>query len=296
MRLSDAETERRMLAAALATVSNAGLTVSLDHISFEDVIRDAGVSRSSAYRRWPHKDLFFSDLIRELARSPTPSIVEDEVKLISEVVAGRLEWLETPELRQSLAMELFRQLPVLDFETLYTSPEWRTYLGLHATFMSLSDGQLRDQVQHALADSERARIVQVARAWEHMAALFGYRLRPELGATFENLATVLSATLRGLVIMALSLPDVASHRAKAQPFGSAAASDWSLPALGMAGLASAFLEPDPAASWDADRINAVRRSLSQPALGRASRNHGGAPASKTGAGSDIAAIQADSAR
>jgi hypothetical protein len=29
-----------------------------EHISFEDVIREADVSRSSAYRRWPHKDLF----------------------------------------------------------------------------------------------------------------------------------------------------------------------------------------------------------------------------------------------
>ena len=33
------------------------------------VIRDADVSRSSAYRRWPYKDLFFSDLLRELAKA-----------------------------------------------------------------------------------------------------------------------------------------------------------------------------------------------------------------------------------
>jgi len=27
------------------------------------VIRDADVSRSAVYRRWPFKDLFFSDLV-----------------------------------------------------------------------------------------------------------------------------------------------------------------------------------------------------------------------------------------
>ncbi len=39
-----------------------------------------------------------------------------------------------------------------------------------------------------------------------MSSLFGYRLRPGSGVTFETLATLLSATLRGLIVMALSTP------------------------------------------------------------------------------------------
>ena len=102
-RLSDQETERRMLAAAAAMVQRTGLTVSLDHISFEDVIRDADVARSAVYRRWPYKDLFFSDLVKELAREAIPpALLDDEYELIRRVVAGHLDWLETPELRASL--------------------------------------------------------------------------------------------------------------------------------------------------------------------------------------------------
>ena len=71
-RLSDRETEQRMLRAAVAMVQRTGLTVSLDHISLEDVIRDAGVSRSAVYRRWPYKDLFFSDLVKQLAQGRHP--------------------------------------------------------------------------------------------------------------------------------------------------------------------------------------------------------------------------------
>jgi AcrR family transcriptional regulator len=71
-----------MLRAAMAMVNRTGLTVSLDHISFEDVIRDADVSRSAVYRRWPFKDLFFSDLVKELAANATPTIVADELELI----------------------------------------------------------------------------------------------------------------------------------------------------------------------------------------------------------------------
>jgi len=260
-RLSDQETEQRMLRAAVAMVSRTGLTVSLDHISFEDIIRDAGVSRSAVYRRWPYKDLFFSDLVRQLAKDATPAIVEDEMELMRQIAASRPDWLETPELRRRLLLELFRQLSLLDFQAMLGSPGWRTYLALHATFMSLADGDLRDQVQAALNQSEQAHNARIAQAWRQLTALFGYRLRPESGITFEALATLLSATMRGLVVMALSAPDVAGQRIEARPFGADARGQWSLPALGLAGLASAFLEPDPAVEWDAGRIAAVRQAL-----------------------------------
>ncbi|MGO8895664.1 MAG: TetR/AcrR family transcriptional regulator [Streptosporangiaceae bacterium] len=260
-RRSDRETEERMLQAAVAMVHRTGLTVSLDHISLEEVIRDADVSRSAVYRRWPYKDLFFSDLVKELARNATPTIVNDELKLMRQVVAEYQDLLQTPEGRRGLVIELFRRLSLLDFETMYHSPGWRTYIALHATFLSLADGALRDQVQTALAESEHAHNVRIARVWQQLTAIFGYRLRPEVGVTFESLATLLSATLRGLIIMALSTPGIAGQRVEASPFGAAGQDEWSLPAIGLAGLAFACVEPDPGIRWDDDRLASVRRAL-----------------------------------
>jgi AcrR family transcriptional regulator len=250
-----------MLQAAVAMVSRTGLTVSLEHISFEDVIRDAGVSRSAVYRRWPYKDLFFSDLVKELAQKATPTIVSEELSLIKRVAAERMDWLETPELRQRLVVELLRRLSVLDFQTLYGSPEWLTYLALHATFLSIADEDLRDQVQAALAQSEHDHIARVASAWERLTGLIGYRLRPELGATFETAATLVDSAMRGLVITALSVPELATYRAPARPLGAASTDEWSLPGLALASIALAFLEPDPAVEWDAERIARVRRAM-----------------------------------
>jgi AcrR family transcriptional regulator len=261
-RLSDHETEQRVLHAAMALVNRTGLTVSLDHLSFEDLIRDAHVARSAVYRRWPYKDLFFSDLVKELAKNATPTIVDDEVALMRQVVAEHLDWVDTPQLRQALVVELFRQLALLDFQTMYGSTGWRTYIALHATVMSLAEGDLRDQVQVALSQTEQAHTARVAKAWEQLVGLFGYRLRPELGATFETMATLLSATMRGLIVMALSTPDIAAHRVQASPFGAAGKDEWSLAAIGLASIAVAFLEPDPAIEWDDQRLAGVRQALS----------------------------------
>lgn len=262
-RLSDAETEQRMLRAALAMVHSTGLTVSLDHISFEDVIRDADVSRSSAYRRWPYKDLFFSDLVRELAKDANPAgILDDEIALVQRVVAEHPDWPTTPTARRQLVAELFRRLAVLDFESLYRSPRWRTYLALQATFLSLAAGELRDQVRAALADSEREHTVRVAGAWQYLVSLLGYRLRPDLGATFETLATLLDAEMRGLVLLALANDGIVTHRSPASPFGAGGVREWSLPALGLGSIAEAFLEPDPDVHWDTGRIASVRQALS----------------------------------
>jgi len=260
-RLSDQETEQRMLRAAVRMVSTAGLTVSLDHISLEDVIREACVSRSTVYRRWQHKDLFFSDLIKELARTATPTILAEEVALIREIFAARADWLDSAALRQGLVAELFRRLSLLDFRMLSGSAEWRTYVALHATFMSLADDELRAQVQASLAESEREHLSRVAGAWEQLAGLLGYRLRPELAATFTDLAALLNATMRGLVIMAQSMPELGQPRAATPPLAIGASADWSLPALGLASVAWGFIEPDPEVEWSQERIVLVKQAL-----------------------------------
>jgi hypothetical protein len=86
--------------------------------------------------------------------------------------------------------------------------------------------------------------------------------------TFETLATLVNATMQGLVMTALTVPDIAAHRTIAQPFGTPEAGEWSLPALGLGAIAAAFLEPDPDFTWDANRAAATREALTSPHLAR----------------------------
>ena len=233
----------------------------LDHVSLEDLIREAGVSRSAVYRRWPYKDLFFADLVKELARSAVPSIVDDEVAAIQRVLAEHLDWLDSPEGRAALVAELVRQLAWVDFETLSGSARWCTYLALNAAFGGIADEDTRQEVQSALAEAEPAHNGSVANAWKLLTGLLGYRLRPEVAADFETLAALLTAAMRGMVIMALSDPAIATRRLLAAPLGAAGPAEWSLPALALASIASGLLEPDPDLDWNAERIAAVREAL-----------------------------------
>lgn len=267
-RITDEETERRMLRTALDMVHSSGLTVSLEHISLEDVIRDAGVSRSAVYRRWPYKDLFFSDLLKELAGGASPAIAggnPQAVEAVSRVILDHLDWLRTPGLRRALAAEVLRHGALDEFETFHASAHWRTYFALHATFLSLPDGDLRGEVQAALIGSEQALISGVARAYEHATSLIGLRLRPELGVTFETIASLASAIIRGLVLMAPANPGIVAQRVRANPFGAPEPAEWSQPALGMASVALSFLEPDPTIDFNDERLAAVRAALTSGA-------------------------------
>ena len=158
-----------------------------------------------------------------------------------------------------------------DFEIMFGSIEWRTYLALHSTFLSVADDDLRQFLQIALAYSDRDFIARIARGWSQLAGILGYRLRAELDASFETVATLASATLRGLVIMALSTPDIATRRLRARPLCDSKAADWSLAGLTAASIADTFLEPDPDIDWTPERLAAVRKSLEQLAFEPAGR-------------------------
>lgn len=259
-RISDTETEERMLATAVEMINETGLTVSLEHLRLEDVIRAAGVARSAVYRRWPYKDLFFADLLRELARgTDAATIGELESKRgIAQAAAERVDLVETPEGRERLGAELIRG--ARDFETLRRSSAWRTYLALHATFLSLEEGPLRDDVKMILEESEAGFVRRISESYRELCELLGYRIRPETGVTFEQMAAMASAALRGMALMEPTIPMIEEARVRSAAFGGEEA-EWSLPALAGGAVILTFLETDPDTVWDEARIERVKREL-----------------------------------
>ncbi|MFD7070890.1 TetR/AcrR family transcriptional regulator [Streptomyces sp. NPDC059913] len=263
-RLTDVETARRTLDAALAMIERTGLTVSLDHLSFEDVIREAGVARAAVYRRWPHKGLFFSDLLKEVARhAPAAAGADGQAgeEAVRRLAGERIDQFATAQGRHDLCVELLRTGALRDFDAMHASTRWRSYIALHATFLSLADGELQREVQTALAAAERELNDRIAQSYQRLAALFGLRLRPHLHTSFDALVTQLSATMRGFVLTAPARPDLAQRQQRPGVLGTTGTAEWSPPALGIVATALAYLEPDPTVKWDAQRLAEVGQAL-----------------------------------
>ena len=66
-RIDDDEVRARMLKVAADYIQQEGLTVSLEHLSYELIIQAAAVPRSAAYRLWRRKEDFFEELLQEVA-------------------------------------------------------------------------------------------------------------------------------------------------------------------------------------------------------------------------------------
>jgi hypothetical protein len=99
--------------------------------------------------------------LKELARAAAPAATVQpgafEASLTKAVAAHR-DTLASPQGRHELLVELLRESAVKGFEAVRAAPEWRTYLALHATVMSLPDGELRDEIRAVLATSSGQRV------------------------------------------------------------------------------------------------------------------------------------------
>lgn len=258
-RLTDAQTAEAMLETALRELTRTGLTVSLDHIRLEDIIREAGVARSAVYRRWPHKDQFLGDLLLELARSATPRhspSLTAALELIRGTLLDKLDELRDPTRRLQIAVEVLRDTAETDFRHIYRSSQWRTYLALTVTFISLPAGQLHDKVAEALATTEAGFTAGITAGYRLIADLLGLRLRHG-SVDFEVIAQLVNGMMRGLVVKAMAVPELAERRVTGDLFG--VDGEWSLPALGLSGIVTSFLEPD--GEWDDAQLRSLRKLL-----------------------------------
>lgn len=279
-RLSDEETAQRMLDTAIERVNRDGLPVSFDALRFEEVIADAAVARSAAYRRWPTKQHFYADLLLHLAGFAHPVVGAFDARTIEVSIRGVLEHasqLGSPAGRRAVVIEMMRVGALQNFETLITTRSWSVYVTLLATLGSLPDNDFRAELQDALRGSEEHFVVKMAEFYEVILQVVGYRIRPELhGIDAKTVAQLGAAIVEGLTLGNSADPEIGNERLLLDPFHTGKTADWSLPSLGFASIALTMIEPDPGSDgqWsetDIDERTAIlhgfKASLGSPTSG-----------------------------
>ncbi|MFT3875241.1 MAG: TetR/AcrR family transcriptional regulator [Propioniciclava sp.] len=251
--MNDRQTEQRMLQAAITLVQERGLSTGLESIAFDEVIREAGVSRTSAYRRWPTRDRFYGDVLVELARGATLPAPEMSTALLD---AQAVRAVESPQAHRDLVVELLRVSIQADYAVASTSPQWRTYRLLLASYEGIADDEVRTAVAQALAQTERRALELRARVYAEFSALLGYRLVAPLAGPdgFEFMSRAAGATMRGvLALIALGDAGVSAPRAM-HAFGASAVAEWSPAVYMVTAAVLSYIEPDPGVVWDQRRI------------------------------------------
>ena len=251
----------RVLGTALDRIRADGLTVGLDHVSFEDVIAASGVSRATAYRIWPTKSDFLADVI-VAAVEATHLVGEgrDDFARLAEMLDTASAGLLDPAKRRTFIVEALRVSIEWEVDRLVRSGEWTTYLALTATAHGLPPGRVRDEVTAALRAMDLSFTTHRARVYEAIARMAGYRLVPPLAGMegFLVLSEATGAQMTGFVIKAKARPDVTTRTRDLAMFGQLAPVPWTVPALSLVGTILSFLEDDPAMAWDEARVAEVR--------------------------------------
>lgn len=207
-RLSAAELRAQVLGTARGMVEDAGgLTVSLAHLSLEEIIRAAGVPRSSVFREWATREDFYLDLMVELTSDEGAGAVFDQATLDTAfiVLDSMAERLRDPAERYPVAREMIRRAVGRNMEAVTLSPAWRTVASMTAMLSSL-DGPGQQLVAGAIRRVEGRQLAGLVAFFNGVLPRVGLRMRP--GFTVEQLAVCGSSVISGMVRRAVSAPEI----------------------------------------------------------------------------------------
>jgi AcrR family transcriptional regulator len=255
----------RIIAAALSEIAANGLTVGLDHISLERVIATSGVSRATAYRIWPNKQQFLTDVLVAAVHATTLEVdSESEVDRIRELLAQNPDFGTNEAARRQVVVDGLRISIEADLQRIVDSPEWATFLALSATTRGLPEGGLRAEVASALALTDGRFTAHRVSVYARLPRLLGYRLRPQLDEAtgLTLLSQAAGAMMTGFVVKIGTQPSLLTDTFRAAAFG-ASELPWTTPSFALTGLVLSYLEPDPEVQWGADQLSRFRETLEE---------------------------------
>lgn len=263
-RVGAAETQRRMIDAAVARLHEQGLTVGLDGIGMETVIAETGASRATAYRCWPDREAFLADVLTATVRRTTllPE-TEADITRLTDLLLAHQDRLTGKQGRRDFVVEALRIAVDADIRRIMASPPWRTFLSLSVTHHTLGQPALRDAVGAALAQTRDSFTRRRASVYAGLAELIGYRLAApwsgERGYLAMSAAT--GSMMTGIVTQAMTKDGWLDQREQLQLFGTSTPAPWSEPETMLMGVLLGYLEPDPGVRWTAARIQEARATF-----------------------------------
>lgn len=197
-RIPQEELRERLLAEAERMLDGRGLGVNAYPLNMEDLIRQVGVPRSSAFHAFGSKENLFFQLALRLLSPSSPlatrfaGLLTDSVET---VVAENGALMTDAEGRHALLRESVRRALPQMHETLVRAPRWRTFRALSMSLDSFPDSE-RDELRARLGTIQEIYLDTMAGAYAATFERFGVRMRP--GLSIAHFVTSASSTLEGV--------------------------------------------------------------------------------------------------
>lgn len=250
-RLSAEETRERLLAAGLADLARQGMSIGLDAVNLEQAVRDANVSRSSAYAVWSTDDDFAPQELfqREVLRAAVADRSATIARLQESATAVYVANVDTMSQRELLA-EMIRVAGTENVQAVADSPSWQLVIAVRAILHSAPDDQRDDDLATWMSDSEEElRESTIADVFKPFVEILGIEPRPEYGDLAYQYGEIsASAASEGLAmrysLRAHEFVDGMVHPTHPDPDKL-----WSLYALMFESIVHTFFRPSDGSDW-----------------------------------------------
>lgn len=253
-RLSAEETRNRLIDAGIEALRDSGISIGLDAVSLEQAVRDADVSRSSAYAVWSEGDYealpqerFQDAVLRHAIDVHTKTLAPFEAGY-KKLFAGAVG-LSKPEMLR----EVIRVLGAAHIERIETTTEWRLMIALRSILHSTPVGQRDEQLQEWMRASEEAiRLDTINLIYRPIMEMLGLKPRPEYGEDAYHYAeTAASSLTEGLAIRS-SLNNGPPQSGLQHPEEVDPDKEWTVYALIFEQITSLFFMPIDESEWSSE--------------------------------------------
>ncbi|WP_203582323.1 hypothetical protein [Microbacterium hibisci] len=231
-----------MLDVAVQRVRAEGLLLDYANIELEDLIRAAGVPRSTVFRIWPHRVAFVADLVRALFEADAgfdTGFDAETLRMLEVALGENTEALRSPEGRQAVLRDTLRVAVAHNVSAVENTIAWRAYRTMSAALSSGDAVPGGEDIRALLSEIEEKYLGRMAEIYRGLNAAFGLRMRG--GLTERDLAVAIMAMIDGMGDHRRIDPDTIDAPRRVT-FGPEGPRDWHLAGLAVYGVYTAFTE------------------------------------------------------
>lgn len=232
-----------MLDAAVERVHAEGLLLDYANIGMEDLIRAAGVPRSTVFRIWPDRVAFVADLVRALFEADAgfeAGFDGETLQLIRGVIADGAG-ADGRDAREIALRRAVRLAVAHNIVAVEDSVAYRAYRTMSAALASGDSVPGGDEIRALLIEIEDRYLERMAAMYRALNDALALRMRP--GVDARDLAVAIMATIDGMSDHRRIAParvDTSRHVA----LGDDEPEEWHVAALAVYGVYAMFTEPD----------------------------------------------------